>query len=87
VPAAVPVTFYDSAGGILCTGLTNGPVPTGSGCKPVDCAIGGADVARVVGKPVSIKVNDDGHGQRGTVECNYDNNGDSLIVMACRPPQ
>jgi len=87
VPAAVPVTFYDSAGGILCTGLTNGPVPTGSGCKPVDCAIGGGDVARVVGKAVTIKVNDDGHGQRGTVECNYDNNGDSLIVMACKPPQ
>jgi len=48
-----------------------------TGCKPVRCTIAGADTIRVIGKTVTIKANDDGHGQRGTVECNYDNNGDS----------
>jgi hypothetical protein len=86
VPASVPVTFYDSAGAILCTGITDGPVPTGSGCKPVRCTITGADTIRVIGKKVTIKANDDGHGQRGTVECNYENNGDSIDIMVCPGP-
>jgi hypothetical protein len=85
VPAALPVTFYDDAGGILCTGLTDGPVPTGSGCKPVSCNIKGADLPRVVNKVVTIKVNDDGMGQRSTIECNYDNNTDTLKVSVCPP--
>jgi hypothetical protein len=86
VPAAVPVSFYDDAGKILCTGYTSGPVPTGTGCKPVSCTIAGGDIIRVVDKVVTIKVNDDGSGQRGTIECNYENNGDSIKVVACRPP-
>jgi hypothetical protein len=88
VPAAVPVTFFDSTGAILCTGLTDGPVPTGSGCKPVRCTIQGADTARVIGKQVTIRANDDGKmpPNRATVECNYDNNSDSIAIMVCPGP-
>ena len=70
---------------ILCTGITDGPVPTGSGCKPVSCTIAAADLPRVVNKNVVIKVNDDGKGQRSTIECNYDNNTDTLKVSVCPP--
>jgi hypothetical protein len=83
VPASVPVTFYDGTN-ILCTGLTDGPVPTGTGCKPVKCTFDAN--ADLIGKTITIKANDDGKGQRGTVECNYDNNGDSLKITACPPP-
>jgi hypothetical protein len=88
VPAAVPVTFYDDQNAILCTGVTDGPVPTGSGCKPVSCTIQGSDTTRVIGKTVRINANDDGKmpPNRATVECNYNNNGDSIAIMVCPPP-
>jgi hypothetical protein len=89
VPAAVPVTFYDSNNQILCTGYTDGPVPTGTGCKPVQCHIDSSQISRVVGKPVRINANDDGKmpPNRATIECNYDNNGDTISLMACDPPK
>jgi hypothetical protein len=83
VPASVPVTFYDGTS-ILCTGLTDGPVPTGTGCKPVQCTF--PATTGLIGKTITIKANDDGKGQRGSVECNYDNNGDSIKITACPPP-
>ena len=85
VPASVPVTFYDDTGAILCTAATDGPVPTGSGCKPVSCSVALPDLPRVLNKNVVIKVNDDGKGQRSTIECNYDNNSDTIKVEVCPP--
>jgi len=84
VPAAVPVTFFDDQNKVLCTGFTNGPVPTGSGCKPVNCTIQGADLPRIVGKVVRIQANSDAMGQKGTVECNEKNNGDSIMIAGRR---
>jgi len=88
VPAAVPVTFYDDQNAVLCTGITDGPVPTGAGCKPVSCIIQGSDINRVIGKTVRINANDDGKmpPNRATVECNYLNNGDSITITVCPPP-
>jgi hypothetical protein len=86
VPIAVPATFYEgdpAAGKKLCTVFTNGPVPTGGGCKLIGCPIMG-DIA---GKQITIVVNDDGNGNRGTVECRYDNNRDQTMVKACEPPK
>jgi hypothetical protein len=89
VPAAVPVTFYnDSDHKILCKLTTDGPVPTGTGCKPVTCSIQGTDVSAVVGKVVRISANDDGSmpPNRATIECNYDNNGDTITITTCPGP-
>ncbi|MCH2108677.1 MAG: hypothetical protein MK135_05075 [Polyangiaceae bacterium] len=81
VGSALPATFYDgpkSAGNILCTSYTDGPVPI-NGCKLVWCEVG-SDAA---GKEITIEVNDDGNGGRTTIECHSDNNSDSVQVGTC----
>jgi hypothetical protein len=77
VGANLPATFYDGSK-VLCTSYTDGPVPTG-GCSLVYCAISND----VVGKTITIKVNDDGNGGQTTVECRPDNNSDSIVVDSC----
>jgi hypothetical protein len=83
VPIAVPATFYDEAGHKLCTLYTDGPVPTGGACKVVGCSVAG-DLA---GKKITVVVNDDGMGGKGTVECNPNNNTAQTMVTACEPPR
>jgi hypothetical protein len=83
VPIAVPATFYDDMGRKLCTLYTDGPVPTGGACKVVGCSVAG-DLA---GKKITVVVNDDGMGGKGTVECNPNNNSAQTMVTACEPPR
>jgi hypothetical protein len=83
VPIAVPATFYDDMGHKLCTLYTDGPVPTGGACKVVGCEVSG-DLA---GKTITVVVNDDGMGGKGTVECNTMNNTAKTTVIACEPPR
>ncbi len=82
VGADMPATFYkgDAASGeILCVSYTQGPVPVG-GCLDVSCEVPGA-----VGGLVTMVVNDDGKGGMTTVECNADNNTDSVSIGKCEP--
>ncbi|HVY28651.1 MAG TPA: VCBS repeat-containing protein [Polyangiaceae bacterium] len=82
VGADMPATFYagDPAQKmILCTSYTKGPVPVG-GCLDVSCDVNGS----VLGT-VTMVVNDDGKGGMTTVECNSDNNTDSVVVKDCVP--
>jgi hypothetical protein len=84
VGADMPATFYKgeaSAGEILCVSYTKGPVPVG-GCADVSCEVMG-----VVSGIVTMVVNDDGKGNKTTVECNSDNNTDFLNVKKCEVPK
>lgn len=86
VGAAMPATFYSgdvATGEVLCVSYTDGPVPTG-GCKVVSCTFTSDDVAAVSGL-VTMVVNDDGAGNRTTLECNYENNTDSTTLDECKP--
>ena len=81
VGAALPATFFlgDPADNKqLCTSYTDGPVPTG-GCKLVFCAID----QDVIGKDVSLIVNQDATGAATTVECRPDNNRSATTVKSC----
>ncbi len=83
VAAALPATFYlgdPAAGNILCVAYTAEPVPVGE-CREVSCPIG----AQVAGL-ITMVVNDDGMGNALTVECNDDNNTDTVEVAECVPP-
>lgn len=83
VAAALPATFYlgDPADGqILCVAYTAEPVPVGQ-CREVSCPIG-AEVSGLI----TMVVNDDGMGNALTVECNDDNNTDTVEVAECTPP-
>jgi hypothetical protein len=85
VPIAVPVTFYDgnpANGKILCQLKTDGPVPTGGACKLVSCQV----PLDITGKTITVVVNDDGMGGKGTIECNTANNSADTVVKACPPP-
>lgn len=82
VGADMPATFYQGSPAdkkILCTSYTKGPVPVG-GCLDVSCEVKG----EVLGL-VTMVVNDDGKGGMTTVECNSDNNTDSVMVKDCKP--
>jgi hypothetical protein len=84
VGADMPATFYKgeaSAGEILCVSYTQGPVPVG-GCLDVSC-----DVKDIVSGKVTMVVNDDGKGNKTTVECNSDNNTDSVDIKKCDVPK
>jgi hypothetical protein len=84
VGADMPATFYKGeagAGDILCVSYTKGPVPVG-GCLDVSC-----EVKDVVSGVVTMVVNDDGKGNKTTVECNSDNNTDFLNVKKCDVPK
>jgi hypothetical protein len=58
-------------------------VPTGQ-CLDVSCK-----VDEPIAGPLTITmvVNDDGNGGRVTIECNYDNNTDSIPVESCDIPR
>jgi hypothetical protein len=82
VGAALPATFYlgDPADGvILCVAYTEEPVPV-SECRTVSCMIDGE-----VNGEVTVVVNDDGMGGKVTVECDYDNNTDTVDIIDCKP--
>jgi hypothetical protein len=86
VGAAMPATFYlgpVSDNHILCVSYTAGPVPINQ-CLPVSC-----NVTTTVppGSTITMVVNDDGAGHRTTVECDYTNNTDSVVIDACRVAQ
>jgi hypothetical protein len=81
VGAALPATFFlgsPSDNKQLCTSYTDGPVPTG-GCKLVYCAIDQG----VIGKQVTLIVNQDATGAASTVECRPDNNTSMTTVASC----
>jgi len=83
VAAALPATFYlgdPAAGEILCVAYTAEPVPVGE-CREVSCPIGDE-----VDGLITMVVNDDGMGNALTVECNDDNNTDTVEVAECTPP-
>ena len=83
VAAALPATFYlgePGTGEILCVAYTAEPVPVGQ-CREVSCPIG-SEVAGLI----TMVVNDDGQGGALTVECNDDNNTDTVEVADCNPP-
>src|SRR5690606_15038841 len=80
VGAALPATFYagDPAdGNVLCVSYTDGPVPVG-GCLEVRC-----EITESIEGEISIVVNDDGQGGRTTVECDPDNNVDTVEIPPC----
>ncbi len=79
----MPSTFYlgdPKEGRALCVARTRAPMP-GGGCASVSC-----DVTEAVAGNVTLVVNDDGKGERTTIECNPDNNRDSLVVSGCKRP-
>ncbi|MEM7158474.1 MAG: VCBS repeat-containing protein [Myxococcota bacterium] len=83
VAAALPATFYlgePGTGEILCVAYTAEPVPVGQ-CREVSCPIG-SEVSGLI----TMVVNDDGQGGALTVECNEDNNTDTVDVADCNPP-
>jgi hypothetical protein len=83
VAAALPATFYlgdPAAGQILCVAYTAEPVPVGE-CREVSCPIGDE-----VSGLITMVVNDDGMGNALTVECNDQNNTDTVEVDECAPP-
>ena len=83
VGAALPATFYQgdpSGKKILCTSYTAGPVPSG-GCLDVSC-----EVPSGVEGQITMVVNDDGAGNKTTIECQSDNNQDTVVVLGdCKP--
>lgn len=82
VGADMPATFYKgeaTSGEILCVSYTQGPVPVG-GCLSVSC-----DVPGMVSGQVTMVVNDDGNGGMTTVECDSDNNSDTVSIARCDP--
>ncbi|MCU0659889.1 MAG: VCBS repeat-containing protein, partial [Polyangiaceae bacterium] len=83
VGAALPATFYKgnpADGVLLCTSYTAGPVPSG-GCLEVSC-----EVPVGVDGEITMVVNDDGAGNKTTVECESGNNEDRVQLLAeCKP--
>jgi hypothetical protein len=82
--AEMPATFYrglPKASNALCVTRTADPMPSGS-CVNVSC-----DVSEPFSGTVTLVVNDDGKGERTTVECNPDNNRDTADVTSCGAPR
>ncbi len=80
VGADMPATFYQgdpAEGQILCVSYTQGPVPV-QGCLDVSCAVD----AEITGE-ITMVVNDNGGGGQTTVECNSDNNRDTVSIESC----
>jgi len=80
VGADMPATFYQgdpADGAILCVSYTQGPVPV-QGCMDVSCTID----AEITGE-ITMVVNDNGGGGQTTVECNSENNTDSVLIESC----
>jgi len=80
VGAAMPATFYlgdPALADVLCTSYTAGPVPVGE-CMEVSCIV----AASVTGD-INMVVNDDGAGDRTTIECDETNNTDVVSVENC----
>jgi hypothetical protein len=80
VGADMPATFYQgdpADADILCVSYTDGPVPV-QGCLEVSCAID----AEITGE-ITMVVNDAGGGGQTTVECNSENNEDTVLIESC----
>lgn len=72
VGSALPASFYDEAGNLLCVSYTQTPVQGNNDCRAVSCELNPREVSGMV----KMVVNDDGQGGRTTVECREDNNTD-----------
>lgn len=84
VAAALPATFYlgDPADNdILCIAYTAEPVPVGE-CRGVSC-----DITDEVTGDITMVVNDDGMGGKLALECNSDNNTDTVTIESCLVPE
>lgn len=82
VASKMPATFYavaqDETRTKLCTSYTESNVPVGA-CLRVECIINDLIDGNIV-----MVVNDDGDGRKTTVECNENNNEDSIKVANCQ---
>ena len=76
VGAALPATFYDANGNILCVSYTQTPVKGNGDCRLVSCEVN----LETVSGSVKMVVNDDGMGGRTTVECRENNNSDTVLL-------
>ena len=88
----LPATFfyYDESkpnhqGKKICTSYTKKVVGVGE-CSLVGCEISDEDLKNIAGKKVLLVSNLDEHGFAATVECNTDNNTDSIVVDDCSTP-
>jgi hypothetical protein len=83
IGAALPATFYQGDPAdkkILCTSYTSGPVPPG-GCLEVSC-----EVSSGVEGQITMVVNEDGAGNKTTIECEDGNNQDKVQLLGdCKP--
>ena len=80
VGSKLPATFYlgDPAdNNILCTSYTDSNVVSGE-CRRVECEVSN----QVTGK-ITMVVNDNGMGGRTTVECDTNNNTDTITIHEC----
>ncbi|MBR4984370.1 MAG: hypothetical protein IKY83_01345 [Proteobacteria bacterium] len=82
VGSKLPATFYKgdpAEGNIICTSYTDSNVPAGSdGCRYVKC-----EMEDLVTGRLTMVVNDDGKGGRTTVECDTNNNTDTIDITEC----
>ncbi|MBO4350350.1 MAG: hypothetical protein J6A01_05305 [Proteobacteria bacterium] len=80
VGSKLPATFYlgePSDNHILCTSYTDSNVVSGE-CRRVEC-----EVANTVSGKITMVVNDNGMGGRTTVECDTNNNTDTITIEEC----
>ena len=88
----LPATFFyydeskpDHRGKKICTSYTKKVVGVGE-CSIVGCEISEEDLQNIAGKKVLLVSNLDEHGFAATIECNTDNNTDSIVVDDCSTP-
>ncbi len=86
----LPATFFyydesapDHRGDIICTSYTNTNVKVGQ-CDQVGCTVSQETLDSLVGKKVIMVTNLDEHGSPSTVECNGDNNSDTITIESCK---
>ncbi|MBQ9241631.1 MAG: VCBS repeat-containing protein [Proteobacteria bacterium] len=80
VGSKLPATFYKgdpAENNIICTSYTDSNVAAGE-CRFVHCEMD----ALITGK-LTMVVNDDGNGGRTTVECDSNNNTDTIEITEC----
>ncbi|MBO4350351.1 MAG: hypothetical protein J6A01_05310 [Proteobacteria bacterium] len=80
VGSKLPATFYlgnPADNNILCTSYTDSNVVSGE-CRRVEC-----EVSNQVSGMITMVVNDNGMGGRTTVECDTNNNTDTITIQEC----
>ena len=89
VAQSLPATFFyydeeaaDHRGTPICTSYTKTVVGVGE-CSQVGCKLTDDQLASLAGKKVLMVSNLDEFGYANTVECNMDNNTDSIVVDQC----